>query len=129
MYSCSLVYYSGVYLDEVSKMKVSEHFKQALFYDQNSATDAFFEERASELFEPEKADPPIEIAFQTPLQNAIPIISPGRLVYTVRTRKSASETNFGFPCKNLIFYTGRLFALTGRERRRSETRSPESTRC
>ena len=65
---------------------MSEHFEQALFYDQNPATDAFFEERASKLFESEKADPFIEIAFQTLLRDETSNSnnSPGRPTHTVR---------------------------------------------
>ena len=59
-------------------MRVSEHFKHAVFYDQNSATDAFFDERASELFELDKAGPFIEVAFQTPSQDEHPGDFPSR---------------------------------------------------
>ena len=60
-------------------MRVSEHFKQALFYDQNSATDAFFDERASKLFQPDQAAPFIEVAFQTPSQDEYSGLLPSRV--------------------------------------------------
>lgn len=75
-------------------MKVSEHFKQALFFDQNSATEAFFEERASALFVLKEAESTLEIAFQTPSQDEMPNISQCSRSYSVRTPGSAPKSSF-----------------------------------
>jgi hypothetical protein len=76
-------------------MKVSEHFKQALFYDQTSATDAFFSERATKLFVLKEAESSVEIVFQTTSQNQTTNISQRGLSYSVRTPGSALNSSFG----------------------------------
>ncbi len=75
-------------------MKVSEHFKQALFYDQTSATDTFFSERATKLFVLKEAESSVEIVFQTTSQNQTNISQRG-LSYSVRTPGSALNSSFG----------------------------------
>lgn len=70
-------------------MKVSEHFRQALFYDQTSATDAFFSERANKLFVLKEAESCVEIVFQTTN------ISQRGLPHSVRTPGSALNSSFG----------------------------------
>ena len=75
-------------------MEVSKHFEQALFYDQNSATDAFFEERASKLFELDKVQPYIQIAFQKPLPDKTPDVISGRLSDSERTPEVLPNSEF-----------------------------------
>ena len=62
-------------------MRVSEHFTQALFHDQNSATDAFFDERASKLFQLDNAGSFLEFAFQIPPPDTSVSVSPGRVAH------------------------------------------------
>ena len=51
-------------------MKSSSYFEQTLFYDQSPATDQYFEQRSSQLFELDPSKSFVEVHFRLPLQTA-----------------------------------------------------------
>ena len=83
-------------------MEVSEHFKQALFYEQNSTTDTFFEERADKLFELDKTKSFVEVAF-----HRLPhgVLRTGGLSHRVRAPEIAPGSSFVFTSHISLFWS------------------------